>query len=152
MSKILESLFAHKLIKLVLIQCNANLSYTNTVDEMYYNSSIVPTCMLFFSMPPTSIIFLVAVPQPLESRTVPVCKEKFCKQAVEIWSYLPNGELILFRRENSDLSTEELYSMLLSHIFYGQVEMIFGLVHASYSLPKGQAIKLTFLAPTIQKY
>ena len=42
--------------------------------------------------------------------------------------------------------------MLLSHIFYGQVEMIFGLVHASYSLPKGQAIKLTFLAPTIQKY
>ena len=86
-SKILESLFAHKLIKLVLIQCNANLSYANTVDEMYYNSSInVPTCMLFFSMPPTSIIFLVAVPQPLESRTVPVCKEKFCKQAVEIWS------------------------------------------------------------------
>ena len=86
-SKILESLFAHKLIKLLLIQCNANLSYANTVDEMYYNSSInVPTCMLFFSMPPTSIIFLVAVPQPLESRTVPVCKEKFCKQAVEIWS------------------------------------------------------------------
>ena len=42
--------------------------------------------------------------------------------------------------------------MLLSHIFYGQVEMIFGLVHASYSLLKGQAIKLTFLAPTIQKY
>ena len=42
--------------------------------------------------------------------------------------------------------------MLLSHIFYGQVEMIFGLVHASYSLPKGQAIKLTFLAPTIQKH
>ena len=42
--------------------------------------------------------------------------------------------------------------MLLSHIFYGQVEMIFGLVHASYSLPKGQAIKLTFVAPTIQKY
>ena len=30
-SKILESLFAHKLIKLVLIQCNANLSYANTV-------------------------------------------------------------------------------------------------------------------------
>lgn len=29
-----------------------------SVDDMYYNSSIVPTCMLFFSMPPTSIIFL----------------------------------------------------------------------------------------------
>ena len=108
MSKILESLFAYKLIKLILyIQCNANLSYANTVDEMYYNSSIVPTCMLFFSMPPTSIIFL-AVPQPLESRTVPVCKEKFCKQTGEIWSYLPNGQVILFCRENSDFNTEEL--------------------------------------------
>ena len=107
-SKILESLFAHKLIKLVLIQCNANLSYANTVDEMYYNSSIVPTRMLFLSMPPTSIIFL-AVPQPLESRTVPMCKEKFCKQAGEIWSYLPNGQVILFRSgENSDFNTEEL--------------------------------------------
>ena len=42
--------------------------------------------------------------------------------------------------------------MLLSDIFYGQVEMSFGLVHASYSLPKGKAIKLTFLAPAIQKY
>ena len=107
-SKILESLFAHTLIKLVLIQCNANLSYANTVDEMYYNSSIVPTRMLFLSMPPTSIIFL-AVPQPLESRTVPMCKEKFCKQAGEIWSYLPNGQVILFRSgENSDFNTEEL--------------------------------------------
>lgn len=78
-----------------------------SVDDMYYNSSIVPTCMLFFSVPP-HLSFSLAVPQPLESRTVPVCKEKFCKQAGEIWSYLPNGQVILFRRENSDLNTEEL--------------------------------------------
>ena len=65
-------------------------------------------CYFLISMPPTSIIFL-AVPQPLESRTVPVCKEKFCKQAGEIWSYLPNGQVILFRSgENSDFNTEEL--------------------------------------------
>ena len=29
----------------------------------------------------------------------------------------------------------------------GLVEMTFGLVHASYSLPEWQAVKLTFLAP-----
>ena len=32
-------------------------------------------------------------------------------------------------------------------IFFGLVEMTFGLVHASYSLPKWQAVKLTFFAP-----
>ena len=32
-------------------------------------------------------------------------------------------------------------------IFLGLVEMTFGLVHASYSLPEWQAVKLTFFAP-----
>ena len=32
-------------------------------------------------------------------------------------------------------------------IFGGLVEMTFGLVHASYSLPKWQAVKMTFFAP-----
>ena len=31
--------------------------------------------------------------------------------------------------------------------FLGLVEMTCGLVHASYSLPKWQAVKLTFFAP-----
>ena len=32
-------------------------------------------------------------------------------------------------------------------IFFGLVKMTFGLVHASYSLPEWQAVKLTFFAP-----
>ena len=32
-------------------------------------------------------------------------------------------------------------------IFGGLVEMTFGLVHASYSLPEWQAVKMTFFAP-----
>ena len=32
-------------------------------------------------------------------------------------------------------------------IFFGLIEMTFGLVHASYSLPEWQAVKLTFFAP-----
>ena len=40
----------------------------------------------YFLACPPHLSFSLAVPQPLESRTVPVCKEKFCKQAVEIWS------------------------------------------------------------------
>ena len=34
-------------------------------------------------------------------------------------------------------------------IFFGLVEMTFGLVHVSYSLPEWQAVKLTFFAPCI---
>ena len=33
------------------------------------------------------------------------------------------------------------------NFFFGLVEMTFGLVHASYSLPEWQAVKLTFFAP-----
>ena len=42
--------------------------------------------------------------------------------------------------------TEELKSMLNKN-FNSQVEMTFGEAHASYSIPKWQAVKLTFFAP-----
>ena len=34
-----------------------------------------------------------------------------------------------------------------NQIFWGLVDMTFGLVHASYSLLEWQAVKLTFFAP-----
>ena len=36
---------------------------------------------------------------------------------------------------------------LLIKTFLGLVEMMFGLVHVSFSLPKWQAVKMTFFAP-----
>ena len=42
--------------------------------------------------------------------------------------------------------TEELKSML-NKSFYSLVEMTFREVHASYSIPKWQDVKLTFFAP-----
>ena len=36
---------------------------------------------------------------------------------------------------------------LLIKTFLGLVEMMFGLVNVSFSLPEGQAVKLTFFAP-----
>ena len=43
--------------------------------------------------------------------------------------------------------TECLKSILLIKKGYGLAEMTCGLVHASYSLPEWQAVKLTFSAP-----
>ena len=40
-------------------------------------------------------------------------------------------------------------SILLVKMFLGLVEMTFGLVHASFSLPKWQALKMTFFAPCV---
>ena len=37
--------------------------------------------------------------------------------------------------------------MLLIKMFLGLVEMAFGLVYASFSLPEWQALKMTFFAP-----
>ena len=37
--------------------------------------------------------------------------------------------------------------MLLVKMFLGLVEMAFGLVYASFSLPERQALKMTFFAP-----
>ena len=36
---------------------------------------------------------------------------------------------------------------MLIKIFFGLVEITFGLVRASYSLPEWQGVKLTFIAP-----
>ena len=36
---------------------------------------------------------------------------------------------------------------LLIKTFFGLVEMIFGLVNVSFSLPEWQAVKMTFFAP-----
>ena len=38
-------------------------------------------------------------------------------------------------------------SILLIKMFLGLVEMTFGLVYASFSLPKWQALKITLFAP-----
>ena len=38
-------------------------------------------------------------------------------------------------------------SILLIKMFWGLVEMMFGLVYASFSLPKWKALKMTFFAP-----
>ena len=40
-----------------------------------------------------------------------------------------------------------LKSILLIKMFLGLVEMTFGLVYASFSLPEWQALKMTFFAP-----
>ena len=36
-------------------------------------------------------------------------------------------------------------------MFWGPVEMMFGLVNVSFSLPEWQAVKMTFFAPWILK-
>ena len=41
--------------------------------------------------------------------------------------------------------TEEMLSILLVKKFGGLVKKTFGLVHASYSLPLGQVVKLTLI-------
>ena len=41
----------------------------------------------------------------------------------------------------------EINNILLINKFGGLVEMTFGLVNASFSLPEWQAVKMTFLAP-----
>ena len=43
-------------------------------------------------------------------------------------------------------SIRTVLSILIIKKFLGLVEMNFGLVHASYSLPEWQAVKLTFFA------
>ena len=42
-------------------------------------------------------------------------------------------------------------SILLIKKFLGLVEMSFGLVNASFSLPKSQAVKMTFFAPCLSR-
>ena len=57
---------------------------------------------------------------------------------------LPDGQVSVFEefklQKNCEIS-------LLIKTFFGLVEMIFGLVNVSFSLPDWQAVKMTFFAP-----
>ena len=57
---------------------------------------------------------------------------------------LPDGQVIFFLG-NSNYRRNVINPA--HQIFFRLVEMTFGLVHASYSLPEWQAVKLTFFAP-----
>ena len=56
---------------------------------------------------------------------------------------LPDGQVRFFRNSNNRRTVINP----AHQIFFGLVEMTFGLVHVSYSLPEWQAVKLTFFAP-----
>ena len=58
--------------------------------------------------------------------------------------YLPNGQVNFF--EEFKLQKNFEVNLLIKTLF-GLVEMIFGLVNVSFSLPKRQAVKMTFFAP-----
>ena len=57
---------------------------------------------------------------------------------------LPDGQVKFFEEFNLHKNCE---INLLTKTFLGLVEMMFGLVNVSFSLPKWQAVKLTFFAP-----
>ena len=57
---------------------------------------------------------------------------------------LPDGQVIFFLG-NSNYRRNAINPA--HQIFFRLVEMTFRLVHASYSLPEWQAVKLTFFAP-----
>ena len=57
---------------------------------------------------------------------------------------LPNGQVKFVEEFNLHKNCE---INLLTKTFLGLVEMMFGLVNVSFSLPEWQAVKLTFFAP-----
>ena len=57
---------------------------------------------------------------------------------------LPDGQVKFLRNSNYRRTVK---SILLIKKFLGLVEMTFGLVYASLSLPEWQAVKITFSAP-----
>ena len=59
---------------------------------------------------------------------------------------LPGGQ-VLFSVEIQ--ITEDCNQSCQSERVFGLAEMTCGLVHASYSLPKWQAVKLNFFAPSV---
>ena len=76
-----------------------------------------------------------------------ICEERTQKVLILTSSekfiiFLANIRHVCFKMVNS----KHRYCRCLL-IFFGLVKMTFGLVDASYSLPKGQAVKLTFFAP-----
>ena len=59
---------------------------------------------------------------------------------------LPEGQMKFCFLRNSNYG-RTVKSLLLIKTFLGLVEMTFGLVYSRFSLPKWQALKMTFLAP-----
>ena len=59
---------------------------------------------------------------------------------------LPDGQVNFFEEFKLQMNCE---INLLIQMFLGLAEMIFGLVNVSFSLPKWQAIKMTFFAPWV---
>ena len=59
---------------------------------------------------------------------------------------LPDGQVEFFEESKSQRDCE---INLLIKTFLGLVEMMFGLVNVSFSLPEWQAVKLTFFAPCV---
>ena len=57
---------------------------------------------------------------------------------------LPNGQVKSFVEFKLQKNCE--FNLLIK-MFLGLVEMMFGLVNVSFSLPKWQAVKITFFAP-----
>ena len=60
---------------------------------------------------------------------------------------LPNGQMKFFEEFKLQKNCE---INVLIKTFLGLVEMMFGLVNVSFSLPKWQAVKMTFFAPCQQ--
>ena len=62
---------------------------------------------------------------------------------------LSDGQVKYFEEFNLQKKSEinKIRIMLLIKKFWGLVEMMFGLVNASFSLPDCQAVKMTFFAP-----
>ena len=56
---------------------------------------------------------------------------------------LPDGQVKFFE----EFKLQLVKSILLIKMFLGLVEMTFGLVYASFSLPEWQALKMTFFEP-----
>ena len=59
---------------------------------------------------------------------------------------LPNGQVKSFEEFKLQKNWE---INLLINTFLGLVEMMFGILNVSFSLPKWQAVKMTFFAPCL---
>ena len=70
----------------------------------------------------------------------------FAIRLVNFVPNLPDGQVKVF--ENFKLQKNCEINLLIK-TFLGLVEMMFGLVNVSFSLPEWQAVKITFFAPCI---
>ena len=70
----------------------------------------------------------------------------FTIRQVKLVLNLPDKQVTVFREFKLQKNRNQSY---LSKNFSWLVRMTFGIVHASYSLPKWQAVKLTFFSPCI---